>query len=95
MDKANKLLNTVKEAFMATQEIKMLYAISNGLTQKIKEFDQAVNDLAEQLQTPIDDENQGRVNTLVNRLHDKMLVLDGIIENTRHVIDKLNSHKEQ
>jgi hypothetical protein len=49
MDKAGKLLETVKEAFMATHEIKTLNAISSGFMEKAKAFDVAVNELADEI----------------------------------------------
>ena len=90
MNKADKLISTVKEAFMATQEVKTLYAISNGLTRKAEDFDIALNDLADQLQSPIDDENRPRVDKLVDRLQDKMNAMEDLLKRTKTVISSLD-----
>lgn len=93
MDKAKKLLDTVREAFMATAEIKTLYSISSGISSKAKEFDQAVNALADQLQSPIDDENRPKVDNLIDKLQDKLDALDDILGRTKTVITSLDMRK--
>ena len=65
MDKAKKLLQTASEAFMATAQVKQLYAISSGISEKGKNFDRAVNASADQLQTSIDDSNRKKVDGLI------------------------------
>jgi uncharacterized protein YjgD (DUF1641 family) len=67
MNKAKKIIN-LTEAHMASGLVKELYAASKNLSSKWQKVDNAINKVADVLQSPVDSENVDKVIKSMNNL---------------------------